>query len=146
MTVELAPSREQTRARYPDEQGYVERDGVSVFWERYGDGEPTVLLPADLVDHPFAHLGRSQVPICPVTTMSSPSTDRGTDNQTAVEEQGLHFAESSSPQTHWHNDAADTACAFVVGLSLGTVVHAAARGRTPERAAGQSSSIGPLSP
>ena len=36
--------REQTRARYPDETGYVERDGVRVFWERYGDGEPTVLL------------------------------------------------------------------------------------------------------
>jgi pimeloyl-ACP methyl ester carboxylesterase/predicted glycosyltransferase len=36
---------EQTRARYPDEQGDVERDGVRVFWERYGDGEPTILLP-----------------------------------------------------------------------------------------------------
>jgi hypothetical protein len=24
-------SREQTRARYPDEEGYVERDGVRVF-------------------------------------------------------------------------------------------------------------------
>jgi pimeloyl-ACP methyl ester carboxylesterase/predicted glycosyltransferase len=36
--------REQTRARYPDETGYIERDGVRVFWERYGDGEPAVLL------------------------------------------------------------------------------------------------------
>src|ERR671934_2976523 len=35
---------EQTRARYPDETGYVERDGVRVFWERYGDGDPTVLF------------------------------------------------------------------------------------------------------
>jgi pimeloyl-ACP methyl ester carboxylesterase len=35
---------EQTRARYPDEEGFVERDGVRVFWERYGDGEPTILL------------------------------------------------------------------------------------------------------
>ncbi len=24
---------EQTRARYPDEQGYVERDGVRVFYD-----------------------------------------------------------------------------------------------------------------
>ena len=43
-----APTRssahEQTRARYPDDEGYVERDGVRVFWERYGDGHPTVLL------------------------------------------------------------------------------------------------------
>ena len=36
--------REQTRARYPDEQGFVERDGVRVFYEVYGEGEPTALL------------------------------------------------------------------------------------------------------
>src|SRR5215211_8932486 len=44
MTTMLA-AREQTRARYPDQEGYVERDGVRVFWERYGEGEPTFLLP-----------------------------------------------------------------------------------------------------
>jgi pimeloyl-ACP methyl ester carboxylesterase len=36
--------REQTRARYPDETGYIERDGVRVFWERYGEGYPSILL------------------------------------------------------------------------------------------------------
>ena len=40
-----APTREQTRARYPDEEGFVERNGVRIFWERYGEGEPTILLP-----------------------------------------------------------------------------------------------------
>jgi len=40
--VQLGP--EPTRARYPDEEGFVERDGVRIFWERYGDGEPTLLL------------------------------------------------------------------------------------------------------
>ena len=39
-----AQTEEQSRARYPDEEGYVERDGVRVFWERYGDGDPTLLL------------------------------------------------------------------------------------------------------
>ena len=37
-------AREQTRARYPDETGFIERDGVRVFWERYGEGEPAILL------------------------------------------------------------------------------------------------------
>ncbi len=37
-------AREQTRARYPDRTGFVERDGVRTFYEVYGDGEPTVLL------------------------------------------------------------------------------------------------------
>jgi pimeloyl-ACP methyl ester carboxylesterase len=45
MAVELtAPTPEQTRARYPDESGYVERDGVRVYYEVYGSGDPTVLL------------------------------------------------------------------------------------------------------
>jgi pimeloyl-ACP methyl ester carboxylesterase len=35
---------EQSRARYPDDEGFVERDGVRVFYEVYGEGEPTVLL------------------------------------------------------------------------------------------------------
>jgi pimeloyl-ACP methyl ester carboxylesterase len=41
-----APPRahEQSRARFPDETGFVERDGIRVFWERYGSGSPTILL------------------------------------------------------------------------------------------------------
>ena len=54
MTVARAPAaaREQTRAREPDAAGYAERDGVRLFWERYGDGEPTVfLLPTWSIVH-----------------------------------------------------------------------------------------------
>ena len=41
MTVELqASAPEQTRARYPDASGYVERDGVNLYYEVYGSGEP----------------------------------------------------------------------------------------------------------
>ena len=35
---------EQTRARYPDESGYVQRNGVRIYYETYGTGEPTVLF------------------------------------------------------------------------------------------------------
>jgi pimeloyl-ACP methyl ester carboxylesterase/predicted glycosyltransferase len=45
MAVELTtPTPEQTRARYPDESGFVERDGIRVYYEVYGSGEPTILL------------------------------------------------------------------------------------------------------
>jgi pimeloyl-ACP methyl ester carboxylesterase len=45
MAVELKTrTQEQTRARYPDESGYVERDGVKVYYEVYGRGSPTVLF------------------------------------------------------------------------------------------------------
>ena len=44
--------REATRARYPDDEGYVDRDGVRIFYEVYGDGEPTVFfLPTWSVVH-----------------------------------------------------------------------------------------------
>src|SRR5580693_1110128 len=35
---------EQSRARYPDEQGYVNRDSVRLFYEAYGEGDKTALL------------------------------------------------------------------------------------------------------
>jgi pimeloyl-ACP methyl ester carboxylesterase/predicted glycosyltransferase len=37
-------SGEQTRARYPDAEGFVERGGQRIFYEVYGGGEQTVFL------------------------------------------------------------------------------------------------------
>jgi pimeloyl-ACP methyl ester carboxylesterase len=48
------------RARLPDLDGYVERDGVKIFYEVFGDGEPTVLLmPAWSIVH--SRLWKAQV-------------------------------------------------------------------------------------
>jgi pimeloyl-ACP methyl ester carboxylesterase len=50
-----------TRARQPDATGFVERDGVRIAWERYGDGSPTLLLmPTWSIFH--ARHWRLQVP------------------------------------------------------------------------------------
>jgi pimeloyl-ACP methyl ester carboxylesterase len=52
---------EQTRARYPDEEGYVERDGVRVFYEVYGDAPTTFLLfPTSPISH--SRLWKAQIP------------------------------------------------------------------------------------
>ena len=49
------------RACQPSRDGYVERDGVKVFYEVFGDGEPTVLLlPAWSIVH--SRLWKAQVP------------------------------------------------------------------------------------
>ena len=32
------------RARYPDVEGFVDRDGFRIGYEVFGDGEPTILL------------------------------------------------------------------------------------------------------
>ncbi len=56
-----AVRREQTRARYPDAEGYVERDGVRLFYELYGQGEQTVfLLPTWSIVH--SRFWKGQIP------------------------------------------------------------------------------------
>ena len=64
MTVaDVAPAeqQEQSRARYPDETGFVERDGVRVFWESYGQGEQTIVfLPTWTLVH--SRVWKAQIP------------------------------------------------------------------------------------
>ena len=49
------------RAREPDIEGYVDRDGVKVGYEVFGTGEPAVVFPP--ID-PLVHSGlwKAQVP------------------------------------------------------------------------------------
>jgi len=57
----VAPARDQTRARYSDESGWAERDGVRVFWEAYGDAPTTFLLfPPSPISH--ARIWKAQIP------------------------------------------------------------------------------------
>ena len=80
MAVELtAQAPEQTRARYPDESGSVERDGVNPYWEVYGAGEPTVLLmPTWSIIH--SRHWKMQIPYlarhCRVLTFDGPGNGR----------------------------------------------------------------------
>jgi pimeloyl-ACP methyl ester carboxylesterase len=61
VTSERRPPAEQTRARLPDAEGHVERDGIRVRWERHGDGDPTLLLlPAWSIIH--SRQWKAQVP------------------------------------------------------------------------------------
>ncbi len=56
-----AAGPEQMRARYPDVEGFVERDGVRVAYEVYGEGEPTiVLVPTWQIVH--SRLWKAQIP------------------------------------------------------------------------------------
>ncbi|MEO8572029.1 MAG: alpha/beta hydrolase [Chloroflexota bacterium] len=56
-----AGPREQTRARYPDRTGFVERDGVRTHWEVCGNGEPAILFaPTWSIVH--SRIWKAQVP------------------------------------------------------------------------------------
>ena len=54
-------THEQSRARYPDADGYVERDGVRTYWELYGEGDRTLLfVPPWAIVH--SRIWKLQVP------------------------------------------------------------------------------------
>jgi pimeloyl-ACP methyl ester carboxylesterase len=40
----VIPAADRGRARLPDETGFIERAGIRVAWDRYGDARPTILL------------------------------------------------------------------------------------------------------
>ena len=117
MTITQA-TREQTRARYPDEEGHVERDGVRVFWERYGAGEPTVLLlPTWSIIH--SRHWKMQIPylarhyrVLTFDGRGNGRSDRPTEPEAYAESE---FAADALAVM----DATQTARAIVVGFSMG---------------------------
>ena len=130
----LSAPREQTRARYPDEEGYVERDGVRVFYEVYGTGEPTVfLLPTWSIIH--SRHWKLQIPFLArhfrVLTFDGRGNGRS-DRPEGVPayEESQHAADALAVM-----EATETERAVLVSLSLGAqraLVLAATR---PERVA-----------
>ncbi len=117
MAVELTTdTREQTRARYPDESGYVERDGVRLYWEVYGAGGPTVLLlPTWSIIH--SRHWKMQIPYlarhCRVLTFDGRGNGRSDRPESGYEER--EFAADALAVM----DATETGRAVLVSLSQG---------------------------
>jgi pimeloyl-ACP methyl ester carboxylesterase len=119
MAVELtAPPSEQTRARYPDREGFIERDGVRVFYEVYGAGKPTILLlPTWSLMH--SRHWKMQIPYlarhCRVVTFDGRGNGRSDRPQDAAAYDEREFA----PDAVAVMDATQTERAVIVGFSLG---------------------------
>jgi pimeloyl-ACP methyl ester carboxylesterase len=121
MAVEVAAptTREQTRARYPDAEGYVERDGVRVFYEIYGEGEPTVLLlPTWSIIH--SRQWKMQIPYlarhCRVVTFDG----RGNGKSDRPAEAEAYDEREFAADALAVMDATGTETAVIVGFSLGS--------------------------
>ena len=130
-----AATREQTRARYPDTEGYVERDGVRVHYEVYGDGDPTVLLlPTWSIIH--SRHWKAQIPYLArhfrVLTFDGRGNGR-TDRPHTVEAYAeREFAADALAVM----DATGTERAVIVGLSAGVLWGMLLAAEHPERVAG----------
>jgi pimeloyl-ACP methyl ester carboxylesterase len=124
-----------TRARLPDADGYVERDGVRVFWERHGEGEPTVLLlPTWSILH--SRVWKMQVPYLArharVLTFDGRGNGRS-DRPQAVDAYSVReFADDALAVM----DATGTERAVLVGLSAGARWATLLAAEHPDRVAG----------
>jgi pimeloyl-ACP methyl ester carboxylesterase len=112
-------TREQSRARYPDAEGYVERDGVRVFYEVYGDTGPTVLLvPPWSIVH--SRVWKMQIPYlarcCRVVAFDPRGNGRSDRPATPEAYTEAEFAADALAVL----DATETGHAFVVTLSSGS--------------------------
>ena len=126
---------EQTRARYPDGEGDLARDGVRVHWERYGDGDPAILfLPTWSIVH--SRCWKAQIPyfarrhrVLAFDPRGNGRSDRPSDGAAYAESE---FAEDARAVL----DATGTQRAVVVALSLGAQRAIILASRHPERVAG----------
>ncbi|HEY3018143.1 MAG TPA: alpha/beta fold hydrolase [Gaiellaceae bacterium] len=134
MATTLTPVHEQTRARYPNESGYIERDGVRLYHEVYGSGEPTVfLLPTWSLVH--SRHWKMQIPYlarhCRVLTFDGRGngrSDRPTDPEAYAE---VEFAADALAVM----DATQTGRAILVGFSMGAQRGLLLAANHPERVA-----------
>jgi pimeloyl-ACP methyl ester carboxylesterase len=132
------------RACEPDHDGYVERDGVKLFYEVFGDAEPTILLlPTWSIVH--SRHWKAQVPYLSrhfrVVTFDGRGSGRSDAPTTAASYSSVEFADDALAVM----DAVGVDRALLVSLSLGANWALIMAAGHPERVAG-AVFIGPATP
>jgi len=123
------------RAREPDHQGAIERDGVRVGYDVYGAGEPTILL---LTSWAIVHARqwKAQVPCLArrfrVITVEGRGNGRADRPETAAADSDREYVDDAIAVL----DAAGADAAVVVGVSMGGRHALQLAAWYPERAAG----------
>lgn len=138
------------RPRYPDQEGYVERDRVRTFYEVYGSGEPTVLfLPAWAIGH--SRFWKGQIPyfarhyrVITFDPRGNGKSDRPLDPAAYADTEYVQDALAVM-------NATQTERAVMVGFSMGAWLAAILAARHPGQVlgaviAGSSSPLGQMLP
>lgn len=106
------------RARYPDTAGSVERDGVTLGYEVFGDGETTILLlPTWTIIH--SRFWKMQVPYLARRYRVLAYDGPGNGRSDRVTDPARYAADSCAADAAAVLDACGVDRAIVVGLSLG---------------------------
>jgi pimeloyl-ACP methyl ester carboxylesterase len=140
----LRSAPEATRARYPDAEGFVERDGQRLFYEVFGEGEETIfLLPTWSIVHSRhwkmqVHYFARHFRVLVMDGLGNGRSERCRDPRRY---RAAEFARDCLAVM----DATGTERAVTVSLSTGAQYQLALARMAPERVAG-AAFIGPLFP
>jgi pimeloyl-ACP methyl ester carboxylesterase len=145
-----AIERDGSRARQPDESGFIERDGVRVAWDRYeptrpvvGDPPTVVLLPSWSIVH--ARVWKAQIPDFSRPFRVIAFDGRGNGRSDRPPGLDAYAVEEFAADALAVMDATRTGRAVLVSLSMGAQWGLLLAARHPERVAG-AVFIGPALP
>lgn len=125
----------ETPARLPDESGYIERDGVRVWWEAYGSGEHAILLmPTWAIVH--SRHWKGQVHYLARHFRVVIFDGRGNGLSDRPSEEGAYADSETVADAVGVLDAAGVDSALVVGLSCGGRYGLALAAAHPNRVTG----------
>jgi pimeloyl-ACP methyl ester carboxylesterase len=144
VTIVAGERAEQTRARYPESEGYVERDGVRAYYEVYGEGGPTLLfLPTWTIIH--SRHWKLQLPYFARHARAITFDPRGNGRSDRPTDPHAYDEDEFAADALAVLDATGTERAVVVSLSLGAQRALLLAAAHPERVAG-AVFIGPALP
>jgi pimeloyl-ACP methyl ester carboxylesterase len=130
-----APRVDTTRARQPDETGFIERDGVRVFYEVYGHGKPTIVF-APTWSIVTSRVWKSQIPYFARRHQVVGFDPRGNGRSDRPAEPAAYDEREFAKDLLDVMDAVRVERAVVVSLSMGAQRSLIAAAEHPERVAG----------
>ena len=137
-------SREQSRARYPDVEGFVERADGRVFYEVYGTGEPAIVfVPPWQIVH--SRVYKAQIPDFARRHRVVTWDNLGNGRSDRPQDPTAHTSLARAANLGAVMDAADVGAAVLVGLSGASGPMVVFAAEHPERVLGLVF-IGPASP
>jgi pimeloyl-ACP methyl ester carboxylesterase/predicted glycosyltransferase len=134
------------RAKMPNKEGFVDRDGVKIHYEIYGDGHETIVLPPPWsITH--ARIYKGQLPYLSERFRCVTYDGRGNGKSDRPEEVTAYSLGNFATDALAVMDATGTDKAILVGLSFGALLTSILAAYHPERVkaailAGTAASVG----
>ncbi len=135
---------EQSRARYPDEEGFVERNGARIFYEVYGEGERTLMMLPTWTFH-HSRTWKMQIPYFARHNRVLTFDGVGNGRSSRIKDPSRYAISEFVEDTLAVMDATDTDSAVMLALSRGAQWLLELAADHPERVDG-AVFVGPMFP